>query len=106
MAEYIRIRDRVKELDDNDKILFEDVNRIMSEWNPLGIAPVSPDDEYHPYAWEIYQLLKDNGSSAELDEYFFQFGTARIYNQRRKKVFLEEAKEKTKMIIELVKKEA
>ena len=104
-----RFREKVMKLCDDDKSLLINICLLMEEWNPLEVY-YGCINEYECEADDIFKILKENGGIKELDEYFHHYANVTfdqdIIDQQRKQALLVEVKEKTKMIIELVKKEA
>jgi len=96
-------------LDEDDKIQLIDICLLMEEWNPLEIY--GSINEYACEALEVFNILKKGGGAKELDEYFRGFfegnlsGGSKRKEYVRKKTFLKVTEEKSKMILELIKKD-
>ena len=40
------------------KVLFEQVNDVLAEWNPIGVPPDIAKREYTTYVWQIIGCLQ------------------------------------------------
>ena len=41
-------------------MLYSDICKIITEWDPVGIADISPKDEYYGEAGQIYDHIMSN----------------------------------------------
>ena len=82
-------------MNDNDKDLYKIVDKILqSNWDPIGVNDVAPEDEYLDYVPEICKMLMDNKTNTEIAERLNDiaintmglFGNIEHYKQKAKKL--------------------
>jgi hypothetical protein len=52
-----------------EKALFDKIKEIITEFDPVGIAHITPDDEFDDFSNQIVPLLKNSGDVNELRQH-------------------------------------
>jgi len=97
--------EKVSTLIDIDKKLYDDIKKIVDEFDPLGLLCWNKD-EYDIESYHIFEIIKLGGEKREIDKYWSEFiiGNKVDRDEEQLELFHEHCVEASEQLYSLIQK--